>query len=135
MSVCVCVCVHSGQRKSGAVPASAGIDDQLKEKVSQYSTNAALREKVHKIISHGMEVPTVSPIWVTSSCLSGSITSAVGWAVNNIQFENEIMSYIPVVPACPDHRPLRSQESPGLSCRAGLVRCDSLQRLRFQAKS
>lgn len=32
------------------------IDELLKEKVAAYSTNAVLREKVHKIISHGTQV-------------------------------------------------------------------------------
>ena len=31
------------------------IDDLLKEKVTQYSSNAALRDKVHKIITHGTQ--------------------------------------------------------------------------------
>ncbi|KAL8567848.1 hypothetical protein ACOMHN_058970 [Nucella lapillus] len=103
------------------------IDDQLKEKVSQYSTNAALREKVHKIISHGTQV-------------LDRLSNDMDLILLLSQFENEIMSYIPAgasLPRPPATQELSSQESPQGSPAAvqrGPVRVPAPYKRDFQAK-
>ncbi|XP_070210809.1 E3 ubiquitin-protein ligase HECW2-like isoform X3 [Littorina saxatilis] len=105
------------------------VDEQLKEKAPQYSINSALREKVHKIISHGTQV-------------LDRLSNDIDLILLLSQFENEIMSYVPTgssnVPRPPTiTQELISQESPQGSPAAvqrGPVRVPAPYKRDFQAK-
>ncbi|KAK7508593.1 hypothetical protein BaRGS_00000159 [Batillaria attramentaria] len=102
------------------------IDDLLKEKVVQYSSNSALREKVHKIILRGTEV-------------LDRLSNDMDLILLLSQFENEIMSYIPpnaivrssVVAEI--STPDTSQGSPA-AVQRGPVRVPAPYKRDFQAK-
>ncbi|XP_076469581.1 E3 ubiquitin-protein ligase HECW2-like [Babylonia areolata] len=102
------------------------VDELIKEKVTPYCTNSALREKVHKIISHGTPV-------------LDRLSNDMDLILLLSQFENEIMSYIPAganLPRPTAAQELVSQESPQGSpaVQRGPVRVPAPYKRDFQAK-